>query len=129
KLQFTANKAGLDFMCTCYLGQDIATIAPYVNKFKIASPDALNTPFISAHLEYDKEIIMSVGMLTKEELCTITGSIKLLHCVSAYPCPLNQLNLGAIRESKLDGFSDHSGDVRVGAWAFCAGANILEVHC
>jgi sialic acid synthase SpsE len=30
--------------------------------------------------------------------------------------------------SDLVGFSDHTRDVRMGAWAVCAGARVLEVH-
>jgi sialic acid synthase SpsE len=127
-LSAEAKHLGLDFLCTCYLTQDIPTIAPYVDRFKIASPDALNEPFITAHRRYEKEIIVSVGMLTELELYDVPTEYTRLHCVSAYPCPLEQVNLGAIRQYELDGFSDHTGDPCMGAWAYLAGANVIEAH-
>lgn len=58
-----------------------------------------------------------------------------LHCVSSYPAPLSSLNLSLCSgngqydgEPRFGGFSDHSHDVRVGAWAVAAGATILETH-
>lgn len=58
-----------------------------------------------------------------------------LHCVSSYPTPLSALNLLLCSgngqydgEPRYSGFSDHSHDVRVGAWAVAAGATILETH-
>ena len=59
----------------------------------------------------------------------------ILHCVSSYPAPLAALNLSLCSgngqydgEPRYAGFSDHSHDVRVGAWAVAAGAQILETH-
>ena len=131
-LSAEARHHGMEFLCTVYLQQDIATIAPYVDKFKIASPDALNEPFIQAHEAYHKPILVSVGMLTERELehslYGVAHKRYYLHCVSAYPCPLDQVNLGAIRRYHLSGFSDHTGDPCMGAWAYLAGANILETH-
>ena len=127
-LKAEADLQHLDFLCTVYLASDIQYVAPLVAKFKIASPDALNLPFITAHRQYEKKIIVSVGMLTEAELDEVSTEYTRLHCVSAYPCPLEQVNLGAIRQYDLDGFSDHTGDPCMGAWAYLAGANVLEVH-
>lgn len=120
----------LDFLCTVYMPQDIPTIAPFVDKFKVASFDALDGAFLEAHRPYDKTIIMSVGMLTDIEVGSINleGIGSLLHCVSSYPCPMEQVNLGAIRANRLNGFSDHTGHPMMGAWAYLAGANIIETH-
>jgi sialic acid synthase SpsE len=61
------------------------------------------------------------------------GRVVLMHCVSYYPAPLDELNLRAVREMEArygvpSGFSDHTADVEVGAWAVAAGARILEKH-
>jgi N,N'-diacetyllegionaminate synthase len=64
-------------------------------------------------------------------------AVTLMHCVSAYPTPLAQLNLSAIGTSyaaplgparRLTGFSDHSGILQAGAWAVAAGATVVEAH-
>jgi len=87
-------------------------------------------------------VIVSVGMqpttdhewrLWEKKKCYAPEAI--LHCVSSYPAPLSALNLSLCSgngqydgEPRYAGFSDHSRDVRVGAWAVAAGASILETH-
>lgn len=127
-LKAEADALGIDFMCTCYTEQDIATIAPFVKQFKVASFDVLDKEFISAHEQYNKPVIVSCGMLNRNDNIYSIPSSKFLHCVSSYPCPLEQVNLGVIRNLDLDGFSDHTGDPMMGAWAFLAGAGIIETH-
>ena len=51
-----------------------------------------------------------------------------LHCIAAYPTPMDEVQLGAIGRYGLDGFSDHTGLVQMGAYAVMAGARILEAH-
>ena len=51
-----------------------------------------------------------------------------LHCVSAYPCPLEEAGLRWIADSDVDGYSDHTRLPLTGALAVAAGARILEVH-
>jgi N,N'-diacetyllegionaminate synthase len=127
---------GSDFICTVYLTEDIPVVAPYVDKFKIASCDALDRKFVEAHLKYDKPILISTGLLNEEELMRMLAlraevghdRIKLLHCVSAYPCPVEQVHLKIIKEYDLDGFSDHTANPLMGALAYMAGARIFEAH-
>jgi len=127
--------AGLDFMCTTYLPEDIEVVAPYVAKFKVSSFEATDTNFILDHITQDKDVIVSIGMMNEKELRRLNliryvagYRLKLLHCVSAYPTPLEALNLAVIREEELDGFSDHTANVNAGGWAVLAGAKIVEVH-
>ncbi len=129
-----AESLGVDFMCTTYMKEDIATVAPYVKAFKIASFEAQVWEFIEAHLSYDKPIFISTGLTTEVELINLVEyrtthpQIKLLHCVSAYPCPYNEVNLAIIQKYGLDGYSDHTGSPITGACAVMAGASIIEVH-
>ena len=119
---------GIEFMTTCYLPEDIEIIEPFVKRFKIASFEARDTDFVDAHGQYGKQVIISTGMQTEDEwpdtLTPEIDDLKLLHCVSAYPCPLEQASLGGI----LDGYSDHTHNILTGALAVAAGAKILEVH-
>lgn len=60
-------------------------------------------------------------------------SIALLHCISAYPPPLDESNLSAINHlSKISGltigFSNHFVDDAPLYAAIGAGARILEIH-
>jgi N-acetylneuraminate synthase/N,N'-diacetyllegionaminate synthase len=109
---------------------------------KIASTDLTNQPLISAALGTGLPLVLSTGASTEAE---IRGAVELvrehdagdrlvlLHCVSAYPAPLEALNLSAIgtlrRAFRVPvGLSDHSASVASGAWAVAAGACVLEKH-
>ena len=133
-LHHHATILGLDFLCTTYMEDDIEVVAPYVPAFKIASLEAMNTAFIEKHLQYGKPIYISTGVLTHDELLRLVAlrsqhrQIRLLHCVSAYPCPPEQVHLSVIRRYGLDGFSDHTGHPCMGALAYMEGARIFEAH-
>lgn len=136
ELHKEAKGYGLDFICTTYLPEDIEVVAPYVDKFKIASFEAMNHKFIEAHLKYNKPILVSTGLLTASELLRVialraeigSDKIKILHCVSTYPCPIEDINLSVITRYGLDGFSDHTANPIMGALAYMAGARIFEAH-
>lgn len=119
--------AGIDYLCTVYLPEDIAVVAPYVARFKLSSFEAQDHVFVEAHRAYRKPVIMSTGMQGDPPIRVLVD-MALLHCTSAYPTPLEEMNLGAIREYGLEGLSDHSGHVEMGGLAVAAGARIIETH-
>lgn len=107
---------------------------------KIASPDLVNRPLLSAASKLNKPLLISTGAATMDEVRTTTTWLRdwtteyaLLHCVSAYPTPAAQANLCWIEELSRQfdvpiGFSDHTTEVMAGALASAAGALILEKH-
>lgn len=128
--------AGVEFMCTAYLPEDIATVAFHVKRFKIASFEAMDTEFVVAHTSFVKPVIISAGMASdlEEPLAAFRAAcdcrpadVSLLHCVSAYPCPDDQINLSLIRQG-FSGLSDHTRHPWTGALAVAAGAKIIEFH-
>lgn len=125
-LHDAAQAAGLDFLCTAYLPEDIPVIAPYVAKFKIASLESQDIAFIRAHLGYYKEIMVSFGCWEGE----YHPYAHALHCTSAYPCPPEQANISAICAGAFpyQGFSDHTTSLLSGALAVACGATIIEKH-
>ena len=134
-----AQRQGLEFMCTAFLPEDIAVVAPFVSRFKVASLECQDAAFIERHLEYGKPVIVStgctdqaaLGRLHAQRAAAPAGQISLLHCIAAYPAPPEDLNLAVIAQEHLDGFSDHSRHVFTGAFAVMAGGGrtrILEVH-
>lgn len=128
-LHFGCLANGIEFMCTVYLPKDIEDIAPLVNRFKIASFEAGDHDFVRAHEKYHKKTYVSTGMQDKDSSIVYFPGVEYLHCVSAYPTPLDQANLGVLRETDwYSGYSDHTRNVLTGALAVAAGARVIEVH-
>lgn len=142
-------RVGIDYMCTAFLPQDVAVVAPHVAKFKIASFEATDRAMWDAHLPYrDKAVLVSAGMLDD---ATAVGAVRgsaisdrfdvgLLQCVSAYPAPVAALNLALLAEEApiatptsprvYAGLSDHTDPLLTwtGALAVAAGARVVEAH-
>lgn len=134
-----AKEQGLEYLCSVYTPSDVEVVATRVDRFKIASLEALD-PLMWAAMKGrgQKQIICSTGGLTAQDCWQLGGmsagmNRKFLHCTMAYPCPVRQVNIGAIQHSGhflvFDGLSDHTGNVLTGAIAVAAGATIIEVHC
>ncbi len=116
-------EVGIDFACSVCLPEDVPIVAPFVKYLKISSFEADDGELWRACLATGVHLIVSHGLGES----SLGGHLN-LHCVSAYPTPLEQLNLAAIREGRYDGFSDHSGAIDAGFAAVCAGAQVIEVH-
>lgn len=128
-LKARCEAAGLEFMATVYLPEDIPVVADLVKRFKVSAYESQDEDFVRRHVRYDKDIIVSVNpsYLPLPRTHRLR-QIKLLHCQSIYPTPADKLNLSTIRRHDLDGFSDHSANVLAGAAAVAAGASIVESH-
>jgi sialic acid synthase SpsE len=146
RLQELCRDLVIDMISTPYDRDSVDLLVELgLSELKVASTDTTNVPFLR-YLERVEtspptSIILSTGCTSLEELdrsMTVFAGpsrdrVVLMHCVSYYPAPLDQLNLRAVRELEArygvpTGFSDHTDDVHVGAWAVAAGARILEKH-
>jgi N,N'-diacetyllegionaminate synthase len=147
---WTRGLRPIEFMATCYLPDDVATVAPFVRRFKISSFEANDADFLRAHVPFlpgderpvNAELIVSLGMgadysatLRALDGCYWWSCTKALHCVSSYPAPADAMNLSLLRPSPddderilYDGLSDHSRHLWMGAMATAAGAQIIEAH-
>lgn len=111
-----------------------------VNLWKIGSGDILDFVCMDYLRNSGKPIILSSGMSTLEEvkkavdfLHEKNNRVALLHCVSKYPCPPEELHLGTITFLKETfdmpiGFSDHSIGIEPDLVAVAMGATIVEKH-
>ena len=103
--------------------------------------DLNNYDFIKYIANKKKPVVISVGMGSLSEIDkaiqTIenTGNKKIiiLHCLSIYPSPSNQINLSRIETLKQlypypIGFSDHSIGNFASIGAIAKGATIIEKH-
>lgn len=109
--------------------------------WKVGSGDILDFVMLEYLAATKKPIIMSAGMSTLEELDMSINFLKkrnaeiiLLHCVSKYPCPPEELHLATIgffqkRYPELTiGFSDHSIGIDSALAAVVIGAQVIEKH-
>ena len=107
---------------------------------KIASFELTNLPLIRRVAQTRKPIILSTGMASWSDVQTAVNQVRsvdfaLLHCVSAYPCPVGSANLKRIDHlrgwgnTKYEiGFSDHTHGNTAAICAVALGASILEKH-
>jgi N,N'-diacetyllegionaminate synthase len=136
----TRGKRPIEFMCSTYLPEDVATVAPYVKRFKIASFEAGDEELAIAHAPFlqSRSLIVSLGMNGNHRRWELAPNVQVLHCVSAYPAPPEAMNLGVLggdwgepydpSPSPFVGLSDHSRHPWMGALAVAAGAEIIEAH-
>lgn len=112
-----------------------------VSAYKIASFEIVDLPLIEYVASKGKPIIISTGIASKEEIaeavevCRKIGNnqIALLKCTSAYPTPLDQVNLYTLSDIKehfktVVGISDHTMSTLVSIASIPLGARIIEKH-
>lgn len=112
-----------------------------VPAYKIASFEITDIPLIEYVASKGKPVIISTGIATLADIeeaiatCKKIGNdqIALLKCTSAYPAPLEELNLNTI-PNMIDtfrtvvGLSDHTLGISVPIASVALGAKIVEKH-
>lgn len=109
--------------------------------YKVASFEVTDTPLLEAVGLTGKPVIMSTGMASVAEIRTALGTLRrhgcpnvvLLKCTSAYPAPLEDINLRALQTlvdefQCMVGLSDHSLGIGVSLGAVALGARVIERH-
>ncbi|WP_019530930.1 N-acetylneuraminate synthase family protein [Dasania marina] len=111
----------IQFSCTPFYLDAVKALEPFVDFYKIASYELLWDDLLIACAKTNKPVILSVGMATIEEIDHAVAVLQqagcqqltLLHCVSAYPTPIDECNLAVIETLRQRyhcavGWSDHS---------------------
>ncbi|QQY79127.1 pseudaminic acid synthase [Keratinibaculum paraultunense] len=112
-----------------------------VPAYKIASFEITDIPFIEYIASKGKPIIISTGIATLADIeaalaaCKGMGNdqVAFLKCTSAYPSPMEDINLKVIPNMKdtfrtIVGLSDHTLGDTVALGAVALGAKIVEKH-
>lgn len=112
-----------------------------VPAYKVASFEITDLPLIEYIASKGKPVIISTGIATLSDLeeavnaCKRSGNhqIALLKCTSAYPAPLNEINLKTLPNlvetfRVVVGLSDHTLGISVPIAAVALGAKIIEKH-
>jgi len=132
----------IQFMSSPFDEQSAQKLSEYTPAFKVASFTISHHPFLKELAQYDKPVIMSTGAHTHEEVkeaVTVLQEsgiedIALLHCISSYPTPLDEINVRAVETLQKEfetvvGFSDHTTNPATAPAASVAlGASIVEKH-
>ena len=136
----------IGFIVTPFDNDSIETLMLMELKiFKIPSGEITNLPYLRKLGALQKDIILSTGMSTLEEVSaavhvleiagTSLSKMTLLHCTTEYPAPFDSVNLRAmqtLREAFPNvagvGYSDHTKGYEVAIAAVAMGATIIEKH-
>lgn len=109
--------------------------------YKIASFEAIDLPLIEKTAATGKPVIISTGMADLGEIDEAVKAARragadgliLLHCISAYPAPVEESNLRTIPHlaetfDVLAGLSDHTLGIGAAVAATALGASLIEKH-
>lgn len=136
------NSIGIRFLSTPF---DIPSI-DYLQElgcefWKVPSGEITNYPYLVHVANTHKDIVLSTGMSTLEEVDDAysllkengAGEITLLHCTTEYPAPVEDVNLQAMvtlrdRFRCKVGYSDHTQGIEVALAAVALGATVIEKH-
>lgn len=111
-----------------------------VPAYKIASGDLTYTSLISHVARFGKPILLSTGVSTWDDVDRAVAEVSktdtpviLLHCVAAYPCADEEMDLMVIqsladRYDRPVGFSDHTRGIEMALASVALGAVVIEKH-
>ena len=107
--------------CNLCVRRFIDELVQHVDAYKIASYELMWDALLAACAQTGKPVILSTGMATLPEITHAAEVLRrnnardvtLLHCVSAYPTPVEEANLSAMKTIEAAtgfkcGWSDHT---------------------
>lgn len=128
---------GIEFICTPAGPESLAFVLSLgVKRIKVASDNLTNVPFLREVARADMPVILSTGMgllsEVRDALSILPAETTVLHCVSAYPAPGDQMNLNALYNmqqlGRPLGLSDHTTGLLAPLLAVAAGVVMIEKH-
>ena len=138
------KEIGIEFLSTAFDLESIDFLRNLGQSlFKIPSGEITNLPYLCHVAKIANEIILSTGASTLNEVENALEilykygqtkeSVTVLHCTSAYPAPMSDVNLKAIQQIAQNfevkvGYSDHSLGIEVPIAAIAFGATTIEKH-
>ncbi len=142
QLKELCRSIGIDYVCTPFSRRsaDVLENEIGVEFYKTGSGELTNIPFQAHIAAKQKPMIVSTGMALVDEIGETVQAIHALgapliltHCVSAYPCPYNRVNLHNIPRYREKwgvpvGLSDHTVSTYTSIAAVALGACLIEKH-
>ncbi len=142
ELRDRCTAAGVAFMATAHDESRIEWLRELaVPAVKVGSGERNNPAFLTKLAQLGKPVILSTGMYSADDVrqalaALVNGGcseVALLHCVTSYPAPSDQINLAAM-QALADiapvpvGYSDHTEDFLAVMAAVARGAKVIEKH-
>jgi N,N'-diacetyllegionaminate synthase len=133
----------MPFLCTAFDfdSADLLCDELKVSAIKIGSAEVTNIPLLEHIGAKRVGAILSTGASTLAETAVAVAALRsagcpelvLLHCVSSYPAPVEQVNLRAMQTLRREfgvpvGFSDHTPGIEAAIAAAALGACAVEKH-
>ena len=141
ELKSLCESLGFDYLCTPFSAAAADILDEMgVIAFKTGSGELTNIPLQQHIASKGRPMIVSTGMALVEETGETVTALRqmnvplvLMHCVSAYPCPYNRVNLGNVPRYRqlFDvpvGLSDHSIGIYTALGSVALGACAIEKH-
>lgn len=136
------NKKEIMFLSSPFDLESIDLLNDYgMNIFKIPSSEIDNVPYLRKIGKLKKKVIISTGMSTLGDIefalkvleSEGTNDIIVLHCNTAYPTEMKDVNLLAMNTIRdafkvRVGYSDHTNGIEVPIAAVALGAEVIEKH-
>ena len=137
KLKEICQQNNVKFLTSVFNQKDINFLSELSPEMiKIPSHEINNYELISKSIDAFSIVIISTGASKWEEILKITNNLKmdnvvLMHCVSSYPCPAEQVNMKRMLELKKFaeiGYSGHQHGINDSILAISMGAKFIEKH-
>ncbi|MFK7767060.1 MAG: pseudaminic acid synthase [Mariniblastus sp.] len=142
ELKRVANQLGMDLFSSPFDATAVDFLEGMeVPAYKIASFEIVDIPLLKKVASTGRPVIVSTGMATVEEIELAVKTLRdngceqvaLLKCTSAYPSPIEAMNLRTIPDLafRFDipvGLSDHTLESQTAVVAVAMGASIVEKH-
>jgi N-acetylneuraminate synthase/N,N'-diacetyllegionaminate synthase len=145
RLAAHAHRIGATLFSTCVTEDVIPMLAELFPVIKVASGDINFEVLVRSAVRTGKPVILSTGNADLDEIdqavrwcrdeagAAADQRIAVLHCVSAYPAPIEQANVLGVpflkqRYGLTTGYSNHVLGTEACLAAVALGAQILEVH-
>lgn len=131
----------IGFLSTPFDIESIRLLDSMQHIWKVPSGEITNYPYLLEIARTRKEVILSTGMSTLEEIDAAlsvlkrngTRKVTILHCTTNYPTFMEDVNLSAMLTLKNRfncpvGYSDHTQGIEIPIAAVGMGAEVIEKH-
>ena len=132
------KKVGVGFLSSVFSLKDLDLLYKVRSvEIKIPSHEIYNINLIKEASKKFRKVYISTGASNWNEIIRINKKIKkknlvLMHCVSAYPCNVDRINLlklNKLKKFSLEvGYSGHYNGIDDAIAAICNGAKYVEKH-